>query len=114
MIDSLSHFLHIRILTSWHWLVRHAWASSKVVRTALAVAAHTLRISSDNIGPVLLIVVVIGEEETLSVDNSFNYFSGLFSLIAQSFDDDFHHFRNHSGETLENLVDNTACHLLKH
>lgn len=56
---------------------------------------------------------VIGEEESLRINNCLNYFPGLFSFLAQSFDNNVHDFWDHCWEPLEDLVHDATSKLLE-
>ena len=112
LINSFSHFLNVRIGASAHvWLVGHAWRSAHVHLFLLPLIRLVL--GSNNIRPALFVPSVVCEEETFSIDNSFDNFSGLFSFFAKCFHNDVHHFWDHSWETLEDLVHNATRQLLK-
>jgi hypothetical protein len=50
----------------------------------------------------------------LRINNGFTDYSWLFSFFWKDSRDDFHDLWNHRWESLENLVDNCACNILKH
>jgi len=112
MIYSLSHLLDKLIGTSAHvWLIGHASISAHLAW--LSLTSWHAGVTSDDIRSVLFVAAVVGEEETLCINDCLYDFSCLFTLFAECLDDDVHHFGDHRWESLEDLVYDTAGQSLK-
>jgi ABC-type glucose/galactose transport system permease subunit len=81
----------------------------------IVVLGLILSLLRNNISARLKIVRIIGEQIILfGINNRFYDDSSFLALILQHVHNDVHDLRDHRGEALENLVNYTLAHLLKH